>query len=177
MTTWTGFLRAVNVGKRQYPMAELRAALTGAGFTNVETHIQTGNVRLETRRRSRETTAAALEKAMADDRGFEVPVVLLRPAELVRVAEEADELADGRDLVAHYITLLADEPSKVQIDQVEALSLDREEVRVGARAVHLLLEKSFHEARSPAKLDRIGLGVLTARNATVIRKLADKWGS
>ena len=32
MTTWIAFLRAVNVGKRQYPMAQLRAALTAAGF-------------------------------------------------------------------------------------------------------------------------------------------------
>ena len=49
MPTHVAFLRAVNVGKRQYPMAELRAALDAAGFEDVQTHIQTGNVFFRTR--------------------------------------------------------------------------------------------------------------------------------
>ena len=48
MPTFIAFLRAVNVGKRKYPMAELREALTDAGFEEVETHIQTGNVLFRT---------------------------------------------------------------------------------------------------------------------------------
>ena len=80
MPTFIAFLRAVNVGKRQYPMAELREALTAAGFEEVETHIQTGNVLFRTGLRSRQKVIAALEKAMLEDRGFEVPVVLMTPA-------------------------------------------------------------------------------------------------
>ena len=76
MPTFIAFLRAVNVGKRKYPMAELREALTDAGFEEVETHIQTGNVLVRTSLRSRTKVIAALEKAMLEDRGFEVPVVL-----------------------------------------------------------------------------------------------------
>ena len=53
MPTFIAFLRAVNVGKRKYPMAELRDALTAAGFEEVETHIQTGNVLFRTSLRSR----------------------------------------------------------------------------------------------------------------------------
>ena len=64
MPTFVAFLRAVNVGKRKYPMAELREALTDAGFEEVETHIQTGNVLFRTSLRSRAKVIAALEKAM-----------------------------------------------------------------------------------------------------------------
>ena len=52
MPTFIAFLRAVNVGKRKYPMAELRDALTAAGFEKVQTHIQTGNVVFRTNLRS-----------------------------------------------------------------------------------------------------------------------------
>ena len=91
MPTFIAFLRAVNVGKRKYPMAELREALTDAGFEEVETHIQTGNVLFRTRLRSRAKVIAALEKAMLEDRGFEVPVVLLTPAELTRGVRRGGE--------------------------------------------------------------------------------------
>src|SRR3954454_3672501 len=112
MTAFVAFLRAVNVGKRKYPMAELREALTDAGFEEGETHIQTGNVLFRTSLRSRAKVVAALEKAMLEDRGFEVPVVLLTPAELTATYDEAVRLADGRPLKGHYLSLLADKPTK-----------------------------------------------------------------
>ena len=94
MPTFIAFLRAVNVGKRQYPMAELREALTAAGFEEVATHIQTGNALVRTRMRSRAKVIAALEKAMLEDRGFAVPVVLFTPAELTEMYDEARAFAE-----------------------------------------------------------------------------------
>ena len=72
MPTYVAFLRAVNVGKRKYPMAELRAALDAAGYDQVETHIQTGNVLLTTPVRSRARVEKALEELFEQDRGFVV---------------------------------------------------------------------------------------------------------
>ncbi|WP_417241644.1 DUF1697 domain-containing protein [Celeribacter sp.] len=44
MQRWIVFLRAVNVaGQGKLPMAAFRAALTQAGFADVQTYIQTGN--------------------------------------------------------------------------------------------------------------------------------------
>jgi uncharacterized protein (DUF1697 family) len=178
MPKYVAFLRAVNVGKRKYPMAELREALTDAGFEEVETHIQTGNVLFRTSLRSRAKVIAALEKAMREDRGFEVPVVLLTPSELTETYEEAVRLADGRTLKGHYLSLLAGKPTKKDSEALEARSGDGEEVRVGERAAHLLLTtKPYHEAKvGNAEVEK-HLGVATTRNLTVINKLAEKWGS
>ena len=177
MPTFIAFLRAVNVGKRKYPMAELREALTDAGFEEVETHIQTGNVLFRTSLRSRAKVIAALEKAMLADRGFEVPVVLMTPAELTATYDEAVRLGGGRTLKGHYLTLLADKPTRKGSEALEARSDDGEEVRVGDRAVHLLLtSKPYHEATTGnAEVER-HLGVATTRNLTVITKLSEKWG-
>ncbi|MGH3414114.1 MAG: DUF1697 domain-containing protein, partial [Marmoricola sp.] len=38
MPSYVALLRAVNVGKRQLPMAALRDCLTDAGLTEVETY-------------------------------------------------------------------------------------------------------------------------------------------
>ena len=178
MPTFIAFLRAVNVGKRKYPMAELREALTDAGFTEVETHIQTGNVLFTTTLRSRARVIAALEKAMLADRGFEVPVVLMTRQELGEVYDEACDFADGKKLKGHYVSLLAETPTQAGAAALEERSGGGEEVRVGTRAVHLMLTtKPYHEATTGnAEVER-HLGVATTRNLTVITKLAEKWSS
>jgi len=178
MPTFIAFLRAVNVGKRKYPMAELREALAEAGFEDVETHIQTGNVRFRTSLRSRAKVIAALESAMLADRGFEVPVVLMTPQELSEVYDEACDFGGGQQLQGHYLTLLAERPSAKGTAALESRSGGGEDVRVGTRAVHLMLStKPYHEATTGnAEVER-ELGVATTRNLTVITKLAEKWGS
>ena len=60
----------------------------------METHIQTGNAVVRTSMRSRAKVAAALEKAMLEDRGFAVPVVLMTPAELTETYDEALSFAE-----------------------------------------------------------------------------------
>jgi uncharacterized protein (DUF1697 family) len=158
-------------------MAELRAALTAAGFTDVETHIQTGNVRLRTTLRSTQKVVALLQEAMLEDRGFEVPVVLLTPEELAQVQADATRFAAGRSLRGHYVSLLASRPDAAVAAELEARSGRGEEVRIGRRAVHLMLvDKQYHEATlGNAEVER-HLGVATSRNMTVIKKLNEKWG-
>ena len=76
MPTYVAFLRAINLGAtRKFPKDAIKAAAEKAGFTDVETYINTGNLRVTTRMRSRAKVEAALEKAFLEDRGFEVPTI------------------------------------------------------------------------------------------------------
>ena len=175
MATWIALLRAVNVGKRQYPMAQLREALGAAGFTGVQTHIQTGNVVLDSTLTDRVELTQALENVMLADRGFEVPVVLLSPEELSQVAREARQLSDQHGPTSHYIAITAQAISEPE--SVTALSPEGEVVVPGLRAVHLLLNKSFHEAKTTLPMIEKVVGVATVRNLNVTSTLAAKWGA
>lgn len=177
MATWIVFLRAVNVGKRTYPMAELRQALTEAGYTDVETHIQTGNIRVTSSVRSRAKLEAAVEELLETDRGFEVPVVALTPAELTALACDVETVSStDPPSGGHYVSLLKASPTAAATRTIEADPPDRERLVVRGRAVHLLYDKPYHEARrSNASVER-AMGVATNRNAKVIRALAQKWG-
>ncbi|WP_457207426.1 DUF1697 domain-containing protein, partial [Nocardioides sp. P5_C9_2] len=96
MPTYVAFLRAINLGAtRKFPKDAIRAAVESTGARDVETYINTGNVRLTSGRRSTTRVAADLEEAFAADRGFAVPTVVLTPAELVVIAADAEELAAG----------------------------------------------------------------------------------
>ena len=178
--TFIAFLRAVNVGKRKYPMAELRAALTEAGFADVETHIQTGNVRFSTKLRSKDKVRAELERVMAEDRGFAVPVCLFTPAELREVYDDAQRFAaDLGDVTTtgHYVALLQGRATAAGVAAFETRKVDGEHVRVSSRAGHLMLAKPFHEARTGNDSFEKAFGAATTRNLTVIGKLVEKWGA
>jgi len=173
---YVAFLRAVNVGKRKYPMAELRAVLEAAGHQDVETHIQTGNVVLTTPTRSRVKVEEELETLFEKDRGFEVRTVVLTPKELAQVAADADEIAAEHPAGhGHYVSLLKDVPTAAGIRKIEGHGHRDEAVVVRGRAVHLLYDKPYHEAKVSNVQVEKALGVATNRNVKVIRALAQKW--
>ena len=62
MTVWVAFLRAVNVGKRQMKMAELKAFCEELGYGNVKTILASGNVRFECGKNPKAELEAAIEK-------------------------------------------------------------------------------------------------------------------
>jgi uncharacterized protein (DUF1697 family) len=176
MPTYVAFLRAINLGaNRKFPKDAIVAAAEGAGFGDVATYINTGNVRVTTSLRSRARVEAALEEAFLADRGFEVPTIAFTPGEVCSVAAEAEELArdhDGR----HYVSLLKDEPSAAARKALEGAARDGERVHVSGRAVHLLLGREYHTAALTNAAVEKHLGVATNRNLTVIRTLAERWG-
>lgn len=177
MPTHIGFLRAVNIGKRQYKTADLRAALVGAGYTDVETHIQTGNIKVTSPVRSRARMEKDLEALFLADRGFDVVTMVFSPDELSALATEADEVAGQHPYeYGHYLSLLKTEPTSDAAARLEALSGNGETLLVRGRAVHLLYDVPYGEAKnSNAQVEKV-LGPATNRNAKVIRTLAEKWG-
>ena len=175
MTTYLGFLRAINLGAtRKFPKDAIVAATEAAGFTEVATHINTGNVRFETRMRSRERIEQALEQAYREDRGFEVPTMVFTVAKLRTMAEDADRLGEGHE-GRQYVSLLKNEPSAADARAMEALGGDGARVHVAGRAVHLLLGDSYLGAAvDNARVEKLA-GPATNRNATVIRAIVAKW--
>jgi len=173
MATYIGFLRAINLGaKRKFPKAAIIAAVEKAGFTDVETYINTGNVRFDTTLRSRAKIEAALEKAFEAEAGFAVPTIVFTQKELVAIADEAESFGHGG---RHYVSLLKETPTAAAVKAVEAAGTAEEVARVGGRAVHLLLGDNYHEARLTNATIEKHLGVATNRNLTVVRALAEKW--
>jgi uncharacterized protein (DUF1697 family) len=175
MATYLGFLRAINLGaNRKFPKAAIVAATEAAGFTDVATHINTGNVRFDTTMRSRARIEEALETAYLADRGFEVLTIVFSPAEVCAIVDAVEELAAGYQ-GPHYVSLLKRSPDAAEIKQIEALGSDGERVHVRGRAVHLLLAEQYRQARvTNATVEKL-LGPATNRNLKVIRAVAEKW--
>lgn len=175
MPTHLGFLRAVNIGKRQFKTVDLQACLVAAGYGEVETYIQTGNVRISTPVRSRAKVEADLEAVFLADRGFEVPTMVFSPAELKALVEEAAGVPDEPPAHAHYISLLKAPATEAEAKAAAELSLPGERVVVRGRAVHLLYDIPYGQAKlSNPKLERT-VGPATNRSLKVLREIVDRW--
>lgn len=96
-------LRAVNVGGRNLPMAELRALCGELGWEDVETYIQSGNL-VFTAPGEPETLEETLEKAIEQRFGFDVPVI-------VRTARQWAACAVANPFAA----VARDEPNRLQL--------------------------------------------------------------
>src|SRR5579863_5764611 len=88
MATLVALLRGINLGSaNRIAMPELRATLGDAGFANVRTYVQSGNIVLDT-----ELDDAALAEILAtliaDRFKLDVPVVVRSAAELAEVVAE-----------------------------------------------------------------------------------------
>lgn len=176
MSTWIGLLRAVNLGgRRTFSPKDIVACVTALGCTDIATHINTGNVRVSTTRRSRERINAMLEEGFRADRGFDVPVALLTPVELSAIAADIAELGAGHD-GNHYVSILRDDPTPAAVAALEAAGAEGERAIVRGRAVHLLLGANYQRAKLTNTLVERHAGPATNRNARVITAMAAKWG-
>ena len=80
MTRMVALLRAVNVGGRKLPMADLRKTCVELGWKEVSTYIQSGNVVFSASEKP-ERLEEALEKAIEEVTGLKVPVIIRTAAQ------------------------------------------------------------------------------------------------
>lgn len=179
MPTHIALLRAINVGGRIFKMADLRACLAASGLEDVETHIQTGNVRFRSPMRSRTKVEKHVEDVLMGGCGFDVPAIVLTPAELRKVYVDALALPSPfeGDGLRRYVTFLKSDPPAGAIGPIDGWDYDGERAKVVGRAVHVWLTKPTHEAKlSNARVEK-HLGVGTTRDLKVVTAFAERWGA
>lgn len=93
---FVAFLRAINLGRvNRVPMAALRAALAGAGYDDVTTHLQSGNVVLRSSKRSASAVAKDIERLVTAEFGVNADAMVRTGSELAKIVE-TNPLARGR---------------------------------------------------------------------------------
>ena len=177
MPSYVAFLRAINLGaRRTFPKDAIRAATEAAGGSDVETYINTGNVRLTHSARSVAKVRAALEEAYAAEAGFEVPTVVFTTADLAALTARAEELhAEHEPVGNHYVTLYSAAPTAAAREAVHALEHDGETVVVDGRAAYVLLDGNIHTSKVLSAKEFKALGSGTARTVKVLRTVTEKW--
>ena len=82
MTTYIALLRGINVGgKNKIDMKELKAVFSGAGFSDVRTYINSGNV-IFSSNKDEAAVKIACEALIADNWRLDIPVCVISAADL-----------------------------------------------------------------------------------------------
>lgn len=170
MTTYVALLRGVNVGgHRKVPMADLRDALTEAGFERVRTYIQSGNIVLDAQGGAAKV-AAAIRKVIADRFEHTVPVMVRTAAQIDRIAEGDPFAGRGLDESKVTVTFLSGPAPDLAVPEGQD-----EEAHVAGTEVWVY----YPAGLGTSTLERSGfwkpVGGLeaTARNLRTVRKLRD----
>jgi len=166
MPRQVALLRGVNLGKRQVIMSELRALCEGAGFTDVQTLLASGNVVLDAKEKGAKLEAK-LERLILDEMELKTDVFVRTGAELDAVIAanpfKAFTKANSTFMVVNFMRGPA---TAAEMEAMAKTSLTGEEIRQGKDCLYI----KFPKGQGPSKLKLPKLG--TARNWNTVSKLA-----
>lgn len=167
-------LRGINLGPRnRIAMPRLRELLESAGFDDVRTYVQSGNIVLSTRRQPA-STAAACEKLIEAELGLDIPVVVRTRDELAEIVRR-NPLGDVADNPKRYqVSFLDGEPDPKAIEKLAAAAAGGERVEAIGREIYAWHPDGIARSKMWAALAGKGLGVkATARNWTTVTTLLE----
>ncbi|MBV9197400.1 MAG: DUF1697 domain-containing protein [Solirubrobacterales bacterium] len=179
MTRHIALLRGVNLGShRRVSMPELRELLGRAGFEEVRTYVQSGNVVLSSALAG-EQLARACERAIAEQLGLEVEVVVRTRDELAEVVRRDPLGRVATNPKRYQVTFLAAEPPAAVAAKLDALDCEPEQYALCGRELYSWHPDGVGRSKLWARLAKDGwLGVTaTARNwttATTLLNMADE---
>jgi len=130
-------LRGINVGaNKRVAMADLRRLLSGLGFTDVGTLLQSGNAVFSGRRAKPEVLAGRVQAAIRDELGLQVACI-------VRSQEEIEAVIAGNPLgkVATsgsklLVVFLSESPDPTLMAEHDPVELAPDRIRLGDRVIY-----------------------------------------
>jgi uncharacterized protein (DUF1697 family) len=167
-------LRGINLGAHnRIAMPELREALESAGYDDVRTYVQSGNVVL-TSRDSAKKVSGDVEQLIADRFGLEIDVVVRTRSELAKVVERNPLRRQAKNPKRYQVSFLESKPAPKLVRELEEVAADREEVVGIGREIYAWHPEGVARSKLWARLAGKGLGVTaTARNWTTVTKLLE----
>jgi uncharacterized protein (DUF1697 family) len=167
-------LRGINLGpSRRVSMADLRALLTEAGYEDVRTYVQSGNIVLRGSAKPAEVQSD-LQTLISARFGFEVPVIVRSRAQLAAVVK-ANPLGHVADDPKRYqVSFLSEKPPADLLARMEELADESERVVGRGREIYAWHPRGVARSKLWNALAAKGLGITaTARNWTTVTTLLE----
>lgn len=139
MSIRIALLRSVNViGKNMIKMPELVRAFKKAGFRNVRTYIQSGNIIFETVEESSEILTVKIRELITKHFGLTIQAVVLTPQELADiVAQNPFPKMPGMDLSKLHVTFLDREAEPEKAEHLLSYNYPPDQIIIGSGAVYV----------------------------------------
>jgi uncharacterized protein (DUF1697 family) len=174
MVRYVAFLRGINVsGQKLIKMEVLRQYFEMPGLKNIVTYIQSGNVLFDAKETDAVKLRTKVEKQLAKQLGYEVPVILRSLDEIRQVIKSNPfnkAVVEGKKM---YVYFLSDAPGVALHASLAPYTNEEEELKIINKEAYLLTAGIGNSKLSNALLERkLGI-VATARNWATVNKVLE----
>jgi len=179
VTNYIAFLRGINVGgQKKVSMEALRKLCADAGFSNVKTYLQSGNVVFKTKMGDIQKMEDTMSSVIYKEFGFEVPVLVLSTSQLQEILHK-NPFKKHKDLEGNslYLVLLKSAPENSLMEAFLNEHFENEEFSIENQCVYLKCKNGYGKAKLNNNLIEKKLRVLaTTRNYRTMNKLLEMVG-
>lgn len=172
---YIALLRGINVGgQRMVKMSLLKAAFEAAGFNNVKTYINSGNVLFEALATPLSDLIAVCDQLMMTTFGFSVRIAIIAAQSLITaVAQAPDWWGINPDSKHNLIVAIAPQTAQDLSEQVGPSKPEYEQIAICGQFIFWSAPiKTYGRTRWATVTKSEAYQWLTIRNANTARKLA-----
>ncbi|MGQ0553849.1 MAG: DUF1697 domain-containing protein [Planctomycetota bacterium] len=171
MPRFVALLRGVNVGKaKRVPMAEFRKLLSGLGYTDVVTLLNSGNAVFRATKGAPAKHAASIAAALAAELGVQVPVVVKSAKELAAIVAENPIVAEAEQHSRFLVAFAPDARALTSLAAVQQFVEAPEQFAIGKHAAYLWCATGILQSKAgEALLGKAGRLATTRNWATTLK--------
>lgn len=175
MSKFIALLRGINVsGQKKIKMSDLKTLFEKAGFQNVETYIQSGNVIFSAKEKSKSKLEAKISSAIKSKYGFDVRIIVVTPDEIEYVIKNNPFIKKKKETEKLYVTFLSEKPLTDNTDKLSSINYSPEEYIIDGTYIYLFVPNGYGKAKLSNNLFENKLKVLgTTRNLKTIKALLE----
>ena len=172
MNRYIVLLRGVMpTGKNRVPMAQLRAVMGQAGYGNVRTWIQSGNLLVDTEQPPGET-AARVRTMIRERIGPDLTVIARTAAEVQSVLAGNPFQSSAHDPKRVFYAFFETPPGPETVDSLTARNWGDNALVVTPDAAYMYIPGDYTKAKlNAAALEKLSGVACTMRNANTLTKL------
>jgi uncharacterized protein (DUF1697 family) len=173
MARQIALLRGINLASRnRVSMPDLRKALGEAGFEDVATLVQSGNIVLTSSKKPK-TLEREITELVKDEFGVDAATVVRTRDELAGVIER-NPIPDGPSLPKLFqVTFFSGEPDAARVAELLGQDFGDERIEVIGREAYAWHPGGIHKSKLARELGKGLRGDGTARNWNTVTKLLE----
>lgn len=178
MNRYIALLRGINVsGKNKIPMAALKQGFEGLGFSEVKTHLNSGNVIFSTEGRDIDALTSQIEAMIHAEFGLDIPVLVIPNEDLADILHHAPDWwgNENKDIYDNLIFIMPPATFDEVFNEIGTPREGLEQIQNYKNAVFWSFSlKDYRKTNwwsqtASAKIS----SKLTIRTANTVRKIAD----
>ena len=178
MTRYVALLRGINIsGKNKISMPELKAALIEKGFSEVSTHLNSGNIIFSDAEADTIVLSEKIKKLIQEKFTLDIPVFVIAQSELKTLLTKTPDWwgTDNKDIYDNLIFVIPPHRIETVAEKIGEPTAELEKVEIcGNTAFWSFDRKLYAKANWWKKTAAAGIGeMITIRTANTLRKIAE----